>query len=67
VYSTFVLLPTIFNIETLAHIGVLKLPTLPSTNPSQDGVQETGIDEGVIYGGLFIEDTSKDAPTLKSC
>jgi len=50
-----------------AHFGVLKLPTLPSTNPSQDGVQEAGIDEGLIYGGIFIEDTSKIAPALTLC
>jgi len=50
-----------------AHIGVLKLPTLPSTNPSQNGVQEPGIDEGMIYGGLFVENTSQAPPTLKLC
>jgi len=55
------------NILILAHFGVLKLPTLPSTNPSQDGIQEVGIDEGLIYGGIFIEDTSENPPTLKPC
>lgn len=52
------------NIPNPAHFGVLKLPGQPSTDPSQDGVQEPGINEGLIYGGIFVEDTSKDPPSL---
>lgn len=37
-----------------AHIGVLKLPT-NSDNPSQNGYQQSNLNEGVIYGGLFVE------------
>jgi hypothetical protein len=39
-------------------IGILKKPTETDTVVF-DGFQESGIDEGQIYGGIFIEDSSK--------
>ncbi|KAL7276644.1 hypothetical protein RUND412_000349 [Rhizina undulata] len=41
-----------------AHVGILKLPKPPSTNASLNGFRETGIYEGLIYGGIFVEDSS---------
>ena len=52
------------NIPNPAHFGVLKLPGQPSKDPVNEGIQEPNIDEGLIYGGIFVEDTSKDPPTL---
>ena len=36
-------------------LGILKKPT-ETTTVVFDGYQESGIDEGQIYGGIFIED-----------
>jgi hypothetical protein len=30
----------------------------------RSGDQESGILEGVVYGGIFVEDTAKSAATL---
>jgi hypothetical protein len=38
-------------------IGLLKKPT-NTTSVVWDGYQEAGIDEGQIYGGLFVEDSA---------
>lgn len=38
-------------------IGMLKKPT-GTDDVVNSGFQETGIDEGLIYGGLFIEDSA---------
>ncbi|KAI0482389.1 hypothetical protein GGR56DRAFT_184492 [Xylariaceae sp. FL0804] len=38
-------------------IGILKKPT-DSTDVVNNGYQESGIDEGQIYGGLFLEDSA---------
>ncbi|KAI1329547.1 hypothetical protein F5Y16DRAFT_88611 [Xylariaceae sp. FL0255] len=38
-------------------IGMLKKPT-GTTNVVYDGYQESGINEGQIYGGLFVEDST---------
>lgn len=38
-------------------IGILKKPT-NTTSVVYDGYQESGIHEGQIYGGVFVEDSS---------
>ncbi|KAI5810259.1 hypothetical protein DFH27DRAFT_181849 [Peziza echinospora] len=38
----------------VAHLGVLKLPTA-STDPVNNGFQSKNLNEGVIYGGIFVE------------
>ncbi len=38
-------------------IGVLKKPT-GSTDVVNSGFQESGLKEGQIYGGVFIEDSA---------
>ena len=38
-------------------IGVMKKPT-ETVSVVDDGFQESGIHEGQIYGGIFIEDSS---------
>jgi len=40
------------------HMGALKLPLPPSTDVNLYGYQESNINEGLIYGGNFIEDSS---------
>jgi len=40
------------------HIGVLKMPTGASGSVTTSGYQESGIHEGVVYGGVFIESGS---------
>jgi len=40
------------------HVGVLKLPMPPSTDVVHMGFQESGINEGIIYGGVFVESGS---------
>jgi hypothetical protein len=47
------------------HVGMLKLPTGPSDiDTLHDGYQESGINEGLIFGGIFIEDSSGGCVTL---
>jgi hypothetical protein len=42
------------------HAGVLKKPTdlTDLTNQAFEGYQESGIHEGLIYGGIFIENSA---------
>lgn len=41
------------------HFGALKKPTGDNlTDVTKQGFQESGIDEGVIYGGIFEEDST---------
>ncbi|RPB06233.1 hypothetical protein L873DRAFT_1756752 [Choiromyces venosus 120613-1] len=47
-----------------AHIGVLKLPTPPATDVAHNGYQPSGINEGLIYGGIFVEDSSEKGVSL---
>ncbi|KAI0889616.1 uncharacterized protein GGS22DRAFT_194025 [Annulohypoxylon maeteangense] len=44
-------------------IGILKKPT-GTSDVVNSGFQETGIDEGQIYGGLFIEDSANGCISL---
>ncbi|MBE3046453.1 hypothetical protein IMZ48_28765 [Candidatus Bathyarchaeota archaeon] len=44
-------------------IGLLKKPT-GSDDVVNSGFQETGIDEGLIYGGIFIEDSADDCVSV---
>jgi len=47
------------------HFGVFKLPTGPlGIDVVHTGFQESGINEGLIYGGIFIEDSSNGCVTL---
>ncbi|KAF8881406.1 hypothetical protein CPB84DRAFT_1791812 [Gymnopilus junonius] len=46
------------------HAGVFKLPTGPlGIDVNHQGFQEAPIDEGLIFGGIFIEDSSKGCVT----
>lgn len=63
------LCPTLFSdwiprLTITAHIGILKLPTPPATDPAHEGYQPSGINEGLIYGGLFVEDNSQNGVSL---
>lgn len=41
------------------HFGVLKKPTGDGlTDITKQGFQESGINEGIIFGGIFEEDSS---------
>jgi len=46
--------------------GLLKKPTdnAPGANINTSGFQEPGIDEGIILGGIFMEDSSAGMVTL---
>ena len=44
-------------------IGMLKKPT-GTDDVVNSGFQETGIDEGLIYGALFIEDGADNCVSL---
>lgn len=44
-------------------IGVLKKPT-GTDDVVNSGYQESGIDEGLIYGSLFIEDSADGCISL---
>lgn len=47
------------------HFGIIKLPTGDADlDVVHEGFQESGIDEGLVYGGLFIEDSSDGCVTL---
>lgn len=48
----------------LYHFGVLKKPTGNVTDVVHSGFQESGIDEGLVYGGIWIEDSEKGVVTL---
>ena len=44
-------------------IGILKKPT-GTSDVVNSGYQESGLNEGQIYGGLFIEDSSNGCISL---
>ncbi|CAI4213156.1 unnamed protein product [Parascedosporium putredinis] len=46
------------------HFGVLKKPTDSAGDITKDGFQEAGIDEGIIFGGIFQEDSSDGCISL---
>lgn len=47
------------------HFGVLKKPTGDNlTDITKQGFQESGINEGIIYGGIFEEDSSTGCISL---
>ncbi|KZS97141.1 hypothetical protein SISNIDRAFT_406506 [Sistotremastrum niveocremeum HHB9708] len=47
------------------HVGMLKLPTGPlGIDVLHQGYQEEHLNEGLIYGGVFIEQSSKGCVTL---
>ncbi|KAL5526377.1 hypothetical protein ACEPAF_8100 [Sanghuangporus sanghuang] len=47
------------------HFGILKLPTGDAgIDVAHEGFQESGLNEGLIYGGIFIEDSSDGCITL---
>ena len=48
------------------HFGLLKKPTdTPEGGDiTKEGFQEAGIDEGIIYGGIFQEDSEGDCISL---
>jgi hypothetical protein len=41
------------------HVGLIKHPTGNPSNVVKEGYQPSGIDEGLIFGGLFIEKGSR--------
>ncbi|KAH7103701.1 hypothetical protein BKA62DRAFT_755916 [Auriculariales sp. MPI-PUGE-AT-0066] len=48
------------------HLGVFKLPTGPlGIDVLHEGYQSLNLNEGLIYGGIFIEDSSEGCVTLK--
>ncbi|KAL5486206.1 hypothetical protein ACEPAI_7251 [Sanghuangporus weigelae] len=47
------------------HFGILKLPTGDADiDVAHAGFQESGLNEGLVYGGIFIEDSSDGCATL---
>ncbi|KAI9154881.1 hypothetical protein HJFPF1_07441 [Paramyrothecium foliicola] len=46
------------------HFGLLKKPTGPATDITREGFQPSGINEGVLYGGIFQEDSANGCITL---
>lgn len=46
------------------HFGVLKKPTDGVGDITRSGFQEAGIDEGIIFGGIFEEDSSTGCVSL---
>lgn len=46
------------------HFGVLKKGVNGGADITKDAEQPAGIDEGVIFGGVFEEDTSENDATL---
>ena len=48
------------------HIGMLKLPTgAPGIDVTKEGYQSKRPNEGLTYGGIFIEDTTEGSVTLE--
>ncbi|KAK4175255.1 hypothetical protein QBC36DRAFT_190332 [Triangularia setosa] len=47
------------------HFGLLKKPTGAVGDITRSGFQEDGIDEGIIYGGIFQEDSSTGCISLE--
>lgn len=46
------------------HFGMLKKPVNGGSDITKSGFQPSGINEGLIFGGIFLEDTSAGSPTL---
>jgi len=46
------------------HFGVLKKPTDGGDDIVHNGFQEAGINEGIIFGGIFQEDSSTGCVSL---
>ncbi|KAL1605374.1 hypothetical protein SLS60_004922 [Paraconiothyrium brasiliense] len=46
------------------HFGLNKNPTDPGADSLRSGFQESGINEGMVYGGIFIEDNANSTVTL---
>lgn len=46
------------------HFGIIKKSTGGGSDVVHKGFQETGINEGIIYGGIFIEDSAQGSVTL---
>ncbi|PGH06805.1 hypothetical protein AJ79_06447 [Helicocarpus griseus UAMH5409] len=46
------------------HFGILKKPTGEFGDMTREGYQPSGIDEGVIYGGIFMEDSVGECVSL---
>lgn len=46
------------------HFGLLKKPVNGKKDITKSGDQPTGIKEGVIYSGMFMEDSSTGSVTL---
>jgi hypothetical protein len=47
------------------HFGILKKPTGTFDDITKDGYQPSGIDEGILYGGIFQEDSSDGCISLE--
>jgi hypothetical protein len=46
------------------HFGLNKNPTDPGADVLRTGFQEEGITEGIVYGGIFVEDSADGTLTL---
>lgn len=46
------------------HFGLLKKPVNGGSDITKSGFQPSGIDEGLIFGGIFEEDTTGGSATL---
>lgn len=46
------------------HFGLLKKPVNGGSDITKSGFQPSGINEGLIFGGIFLEDTSAGSATL---
>lgn len=46
------------------HFGINKNPTDPGADVLRSGFQESGIDEGLIFGGIFVEDGASGSVSL---
>ena len=48
------------------HVGVLKKPTGPGgIDVTKQGFQSAGIHEGVVYGGVFLEDSANGCVSVQ--
>jgi len=48
------------------HFGILKKPVDGGADITKSGIQESGINEGMIYGGVFEEDSSTGCVSLSA-
>ncbi|KAK8042934.1 hypothetical protein PG994_013417 [Apiospora phragmitis] len=46
------------------HFGVLKKGLGGGSDITKEGIQESGINEGIVYGGIFMEDSSTGCVSL---